>query len=101
MGISRATGAFPAWVQNVGAMVDEGAEIRAICSGCRECRDVDLSKLLNFRGRCYSLIDRRCRCSLTAGCAGWIRFYFKAGVYRPLWTHAAAERWIDDARSGR
>jgi hypothetical protein len=84
---------FPAWVQTLGAMVDEGARIRAWCSGCGRCTDMDIAALTAIKGRDYSLIDRRSRCKMPT-CKGWVRFHYCQGVFRPLWTDDAAVRWM-------
>jgi ferredoxin len=88
---------FPIWVQTLGHMVAYDAQVRVHCDTCRQWCPVDLLELLRKVQRPeYSLIDRRCRCRLTAGCSGWNRFSYCLGVYRPLWTNAAAERWMID-----
>jgi hypothetical protein len=83
---------FPAWAQTLGAMLDKGAKVRAWCSGCGRCTDVDIAALTAIKGRDYSLIDRRSRCKMT-GCKGWVRFHYSHGVFRPLWSDAATLRW--------
>ncbi|MEA3044613.1 MAG: hypothetical protein QOH47_2451 [Sphingomonadales bacterium] len=85
---------MPAWVQTVGAMLAEGCEVRAMCQVCRRWEPVDLAKIAAAKGPDYSLIDRRSRCRFTPGCKGWVRFAYLLGVFRPLWTTAAAERWM-------
>jgi len=77
---------LPSWVQNLDAMVAEGARVRVWCETCKQCRDVDLVALRERCGGSYSLIDRRCRCRLTLGCAGWNMFIYLHGVFRPLKT---------------
>lgn len=74
-------------------MLDAGARIRANCTECTY-RDVDLERLVAIKGRDYCLINRRCRCTITAGCGGWVRFYYLCGVYRPLWDEATGMRWV-------
>lgn len=92
---------FPAWVQTVGESLrfiaeGERIEIKAWChGGCGKTRMVDFEKLCAAEGPDYSLIDRRCRCTLTPGCKGWVRFHYKLGVFRPLWTDEAGARWSD------
>jgi hypothetical protein len=83
---------FPAWAQTLGAMLDEGAKVRAWCSACGRCTDVDIAALTAIKGRDYGLIDRRSRCKMT-GCKGWVRFHYSHGVFRPLWSDAATLRW--------
>ncbi len=85
---------FPAWTENLGAMIDRDASIRVSCSRCGEWRNVDVAALAERVGRDYSLIDRRCLCRLTAGCKGWNRFHFLAAVYRPLWTEERSMQWL-------
>lgn len=85
---------FPTWAASVGALRDEGVQVRVVCNGCGAWADVDLAALADRVGATYSLIDRRCRCRLTPGCAGWNRFYYHHGVLRPLWTEARARRWL-------
>jgi hypothetical protein len=42
---------------------------------CGAWRDLDLAALAAKVGPTYSLWNRRTRCRLTEGCAGWNRFY--------------------------
>jgi hypothetical protein len=86
---------LPSWVQNIGAMLANDTHIRAFCSSCNMCFDVDIAALAARVGDAYSLIDRRSRCHLTPGCDGWIRFLYCHGVYRPLWTDEAVARWLN------
>lgn len=92
--MAKARSMIPAWVRTVGAMIDEGIEIRASCD--RHCSDwfvVDLEKLRRLKGPDYSLVNRRSRCK-TPGCKGWVKFYFPLGVYRPLWDEETDLRWF-------
>lgn len=77
----------------IGGMLDAGTRIRAICTECTS-RDVDLAQLIAIKGRDYCLINRRCRCPITPGCGGRVRFYYLCGVYRPLWDEETAMRWL-------
>jgi hypothetical protein len=86
--------AFPLWVRTVGAMIDHGAEIRVLCTGCKAWRDVDLVALVERVGRSYSLVNRRCACRLTPGCGGWNRFYYRQAVFRPLWSDEVGSKWL-------
>jgi hypothetical protein len=43
---------------------------------------VDLIQLRLRVGGKYSLVNRRCRCRLTANCPGWNRFYYLQGCNR-------------------
>jgi hypothetical protein len=85
---------FPIWTRTLGDMLNHGCEVRVSCEKCREWRDVDLDALAARVGLEYSLIDRRSRCKLTPACDGWNRFMYLNAVYRPLWTDAAARRWL-------
>lgn len=92
--MAKARSMIPAWVRTVGAMIDEGIEIRANCD--RHCADwfvVDLEKLRRLKGPDYSLVNRRSRCK-TPGCKGWVKFYYPHGVYRPLCDEETATRWL-------
>lgn len=84
---------LPAWTRSIGAAIDAGGRIRASCTRCGKWRDVDLVALAAHVGRTYCLIDRRCRCRMTAACDGWNRFLYLHGVYRPLWSDDAVARW--------
>ena len=85
---------FPAWTETLGAMLDHGAEIRALCTKSCGYRDIDIAALCERLGREYSLIDRRCACRITPGCKGWNRFYYLQATYRPLWTEARSTQWM-------
>lgn len=85
---------LPAWVQTLGAMIDRGTEVRVMCEKCRAWQQVDIPALAAKVGRGYSLIDRRCRCRMTAGCRGWNKFAYLTAVYRPLCTDEARYRWM-------
>lgn len=84
---------FPLWTRTLGSMLNGGCAVRALCDRCKGSRDVDLDALAARVGLEYSLIDRRCRCRLTAGCRGWNRFYYRQAVFRPLWTDERARQW--------
>ena len=91
---------FPSWVQTVEAMIAEGIEVRAWCDrGCRKgFVVVDLARIRREKGPAYSLINRRSRCR-TPGCAGWVKFHYPHGVYRPLFDQDTAERWMLESPS--
>lgn len=84
---------FPPWTRTLGAMIDRGVEVRVLCELLCGFRDLDLIPLADRVGRDYSLIGRRCRCRVTAGCTGWNRFYYRLGVFRPLWRSEDVLRW--------
>ena len=85
---------FPEWTRTLGAMKDQGIVPRAWCTTCMVSVDVDLDRLIAAKGRDYSLINRRCRCVLTDGCAGWVRFQYSShGCRRWLFTDPQAMRW--------
>ena len=92
---------FPTWALSVGALHAAGVEVRVGCTGCGRWARVDLAALIERVGPGYSLIDRRCRCRIISGCAGWNRFYYDHAVMRPMWTEAAARRWmLEPKRAG-
>jgi hypothetical protein len=94
--MAKSRAIFPAWVQTLGAMSDEGAEVYASCSGaCRGHVEIDPAALIDKVGRSYSLVNRRSRCK-AEGCKGWWRVFYKLGVFRPLWDEATDERWGND-----
>jgi hypothetical protein len=84
---------FPTWVETLDAMIAEGTVVRVMCTHCSVCENVELQALREKVGGTYSLVNRRCRCRLTPGCAGWNRFYYLQGCMRPLWDDAASDRW--------
>lgn len=67
--------------------------VKAACDYCRAEKPVNLERLRERVGGSYSLLNRRCRCVLTPGCAGWVRFHYLHGVWRPLWDEATMLRW--------
>lgn len=78
------------------AQDDPGSHtVQVSCDTCGEWRPVDLDALIAKEGPDFSLINRRARCKLTAGCKGWNRFHFQGGVMRPLWTEKRANEWCD------
>ncbi|KKC27429.1 hypothetical protein [Sphingomonas sp. SRS2] len=91
---------FPDWATTVGKMlaVQDGRghkHVMVMCDTCKEARDVDLAAIVETKGADFSLINRRARCRLTAGCKGWNRFRYQSGVMRPLWTDRQADGWIE------
>lgn len=100
MGYRRGPAGFPAWTLTVGEMLQaqQGAGSCAVtvtCTACKVGRDVDLAAIVARKGPDVSLINRRARCRLTAGCTGWNRFHYQSGVMRPLWTEACTFAWME------
>lgn len=88
---------LPAWVQTLGAMIDDDAHVQVHCGQClvyRRFTRADLEALAAKVGRGYSLVNRRCRCRLTKGCQGWNSFDYLLGIYRPLADRETLDRWI-------
>ena len=86
------------WLTTLGAMIDAKAVISVSCTMCgrsRKFTQADLIALADKVGREYTLINRRCRCRLTVGCAGWNRFHYLNGVVYPLWNERGLARWWD------
>lgn len=75
----------PAWVQSLDAMIAQHVPVRTMCTACSAYRDLDLDALREKVGGAYSLWNRRCRCRLTPGCAGWNRFYYINGMAVGMW----------------
>lgn len=87
MGIPREKPIRPAWVANLGAMIDNDTRIKVWCDKCRVHREFTREELIALAekvGRDYALWNRRCRCRLTPACTGWNKFSYMLGVYRPL-----------------
>ena len=57
MGCGKPT-QFPTWTRTLGAMIDRGCEVRAMCEGKCGFVQVDLAELAARVGRDYSLIGR-------------------------------------------
>lgn len=96
--MGRGSPDFVVWsyIANLGAMIDQGAEIQVRCQTCKVYRRftrADLEALAEKVGRDYSLVNRRCRCRLTPGCTGWNVFDYLRGVYRPLRDRETGLRW--------
>jgi hypothetical protein len=88
---------IPNRARTLGASIRENSPIRVMCTHCSAWKELgrdDLRRLAKIRGEDYSLVGRRCRCKLTKGCHGWNRFFYEAGVFRPLWTEEDVRRWI-------
>lgn len=99
MGMGKTAPMIPGWAMTIGAMQAAGARAQVWCSGgCGGSRWLDLPALIAIVGPDYSLLDRRCRCRLTPGCAGWNRFRYSAGENTMAWnlvTEEGLQRWID------
>lgn len=75
----------PGWTESIGRLIDEGIEIRASCSKCREWKVVDLVALAVIKGRDFDLWNRRPRCTITPGCPGRAMFLYSGrGVFRNM-----------------
>lgn len=85
---------IPSWVRDLDAMIADGVQVRVRCADCRTWRDLDLVALRAVVGGGYSLLNRRCKCRLTPGCAGWNYFMYLHGVMRPLADDATLDRWL-------
>lgn len=93
-GMAKSAALFPSWVRTLDRAIADEAAIKVSCTRCRAYRQLDLPALRAQVGGEYCLLNRRCRCRLTPGCAGWNRFHYLHGVYRPLWDDATAARWM-------
>lgn len=81
---------FPEWVDTLGNMAEQGWLVRALCSTCGACQDVDIPALIEKVGPDYCLIDRRPPCR-TPDCTGRTLFMFKGhGCMLPLQTERVA-----------
>lgn len=67
----------------------------AVCETCGERKEIDLLALCDRKPWGYCLINRRCRCRLTAGCEGWNVFEYQEGKgpVLPLYDLKAQARW--------
>jgi hypothetical protein len=74
----------PQWARTLDGLIAGGHPVRVWCDRCGVWREIDLIALRDRVGGDYSLINRRTRCRLTEGCAGWNRFTYQHGVFRPL-----------------
>jgi hypothetical protein len=63
----------PAWTQSVGALIDEGAEVRVYCSTCGYRKVADLAAIAAARGPGFSLWGKRSTCP-TEGCQSTVWF---------------------------
>ena len=64
---------IPAWTETVGALIAEGALVRAHCDRCAKERVVDLRRVERAKGPLYSLWLRTAPCR-TSGCRGRVWF---------------------------
>lgn len=66
--------------------------VEARCNRCSFQQPVDIAALAEKVGPSYVLWDRRSRCKQ---CDGWVRFFgARGGVFLPLWSDKAVERWM-------
>lgn len=105
MGSSKLLDVKFANVANLGAMIDDNAKIKVLCTlRCGEpyfFSKAELEALAAKVGRDYELYNRRCPCRLTPGCRGWNNFHYLRGVYRPLRDVAVGDRWSGGPRYSR
>lgn len=68
-------------------MAAGGVGCRVNCTRCSAWQDIDIEALREKVGGDYSLWNRRTRCRLTPGCAGWNRFRHNChgGFFMPMW----------------
>lgn len=86
-------------VASLGAMHSAGLSVRVWCSTCRTSAPLNLDALIDRVGADYSLVDRRCRCRLSARCKGWnvfevARSPYQSWLWDRLWSVAAERRAI-------
>ncbi|WP_157775481.1 hypothetical protein [Hartmannibacter diazotrophicus] len=67
----------------MGAMIEHGTEVKAICRKCRQSFKVDLNAICKIHGEGYSLIAKHPPCRVFE-CDGEVIFYYKHGVFRPM-----------------
>lgn len=81
---SRRAAIQPSWTVTIGAWHDSGHLCRLSCAICGVYRDIDLTALIEAKGRDYSLWNRRPPCRLSERCAGRMTIlYGGKGVLRP------------------
>jgi hypothetical protein len=76
-------------------MIEQGFESYARCTTCGGDKTVDLPALMAKVGPDYSLWNRRCRCRLTEGCTGWVRFMVGPGWLTKDYDDRTEARWVD------
>ena len=91
--MAKRSALLPAWTSDLDALIAVGATVSVWCAACHEMAPVDLIQLRLRVGGKYSLVNRRCRCRLTANCPGWNRFYYLQGCNRHLADAATLARW--------
>lgn len=105
MGVSKSSGVKWSYIANLGAMIDQDAQIMVVCTercrGPRYFTKADLEALAAKLGRDYELYNRRCPCRFTEGCRGWNNFHYLRGVYRPLRDVATSDKWMAGPRYSR
>jgi hypothetical protein len=95
--MAKSSAFIPSWVRTLDAMIETDARIRVGCDQCKVWRDVDLVGLREKVGGDYSLLNRRCRCRLTAGCDGWTTLQYCSGVFRHLAEPEVRDRWLRES----
>lgn len=81
--------------RTLGNMLEHGHTAWGECRTCGAHRPIDFVRLIAKVGPDYSLWNRRCRCRLTDGCRGWIKFYCGPGWPHIMCDEATASRWMD------
>ena len=76
-------------------MIEHGFTAFGRCTTCGKEKAVDLPALAAKMGGEYSLWNRRCRCRLTEGCRGWVRFYVGPGWPTPAFDESTGWRWFE------
>jgi hypothetical protein len=71
-------------LQTAGLIRDNRIKVWARCDLCLMRQEVDIAALCQQVPWEFSLINRRCRCRLTADCQGWNVFEYRDGPRAPL-----------------
>lgn len=76
----------PDYTKTVGALIAEGAAVRANCKTCGQFRDIDLQAIADRRGLDFDLWDKYTPCRLTPGCPGRNHFsYYGGGMFKNMY----------------
>lgn len=76
-------------------MVKVGIDAKTFCTACDGGQLVDIPALIEKVGPDYKLYNKRTRCRMTEGCAGFNRFWCNRGaVFLPMWDDDTAEVWL-------